>query len=179
MGKRQRIQGRHRGSFAGRGIESACAERQKVVCLVSSWLESHVVPALIISKARARVSGAGYFLLVFVVMSCYFSLLVNFQGCDFWVVRISCSEYSCTRKAHFDPDCHRCRIIFSQPMVMSPGDNVGYFCSGTWVIEVDPGLQSFFICLFFLLYSLANLSLQYYRIKRYCAILFIGNWIVG
>jgi hypothetical protein len=64
-------------------------------------------------------------------------------------------------------------------MVMSPGDNVGYFCSGTWVIEVDLGLQLFFICLFFLLYPLANSSLQYYRIKRYCAILFIGNWIVG
>lgn len=91
----------------GRGIESACAERQKVVCLVSSWLENHVVPALMISKARARVSGTGCFLLVFVVISRYFSLLLNFHGCDFWVVRISFNGYSCTRKAHFDPDCHR------------------------------------------------------------------------
>lgn len=140
----------------GRGIESACAERQKVVCLVSSWLENHVVPALIISKVRARVSETDSSLLVFVVMPCYFRMLSNFQGGDFWVVRISLSEYSCTRKAYFDPDCHRSRIIFSQPVVMSPGGYVGCFCGGTWGGEADPGLQLLFICLFFLLYHLAN-----------------------
>lgn len=162
-----------------RGIESACAERQKVVCLVSSWLENHVVPVIIISKARARISGTCYCLSAIVVMSCYFNSLANFQGCDFWVVRISFSEYSCTRKAYFDPACHRRRIIFSRPMAMSPVGHVGCFRGGTWVIGVGPRLQLLFICLFFLLYPLANSPLRYYRIKRYCAILFIGNWITG
>lgn len=174
--------GKNKGSRAatedplqGRGIESACAERQKVVCLVSSWLENHVVPAIIISKARASGVIIGCSPWAIVVMSCYFSLLPNFHGCDFWVVRISFSGYSCTRKAYFDPSWHRCRIISSLTMAMMPVGHVGCFRGWTWEVAVGSGLRLFYICLFFRLCPLPNSPLRYCRRTRYCVLLFIGN----
>ena len=147
---RGEVGGKNKGSRAatedplqGRGIEFACAERQKVVCLVSSWQENHVVPALIISKARAGVSGTGYFLLVFVIMFCYSSMLTKIQGCYFRVVLIFFSEYSCTRKTHFAPDCRRSRIIFSQPMAISPGVMFGVFAAESGRLRLIPGGSCF------------------------------------
>ena len=101
-------------------IESACAERQKVVCLFLSWSKSHVVPTISICRVRASVLAAGCLLPALVFISCNFIVLPNFLRCNFWVGSFFCSRDICIHGAYFDSCGHVCRIIFSLGVVILP-----------------------------------------------------------
>ena len=108
----------------------------------SPMVESHVVPTVSIRKVRASVSVAYYFLSAIVLISCNFMVLANFNRCDFWVVPIFFSGYSCLRRACFDPSCHVLRIIFSLGMVMLPAYRVWRFCGESWLAPTCDSIAS-------------------------------------